>query len=379
MGSAASHASFATLPDDGVRGGISAFMKDLPAHARFFVGLEGLSTVADSVHRPVDVLAHGHVRAMLTQCALGTGVFVITLGVPMSTDEVPTSVLSRGFALGWSISEASASIFALPPTVATLYGYVLATSSILASMTKSKLLPAELGELHVRHLSHSKALVLTSLSSLALCSLAYGVPMLERTLYAIAMVYAACVYIASSYASLHMKRRFGQLQYTWSNPLGRAGAVFGALVWAILLLALLGFQDDSLFIAVVVLVSSALLSACYHLYAKHRQSLSPEEQHTLFFAHVAFRNKRRHHQRTKVMRFGMSGMSQMASLRSTGRHGMVGAAKGVPPLVEREKRSSVIMKAETSLNLNTEGDKWAMRRNVSSRSTDNLHATEEDR
>ncbi|OQR94251.1 Amino Acid-Polyamine-Organocation (APC) Family [Achlya hypogyna] len=266
----------------------SGFLTALPMHARFFIGVECISSFADSVAEPTGAIPRGQVRTMVSLVVLWGIVFVATVSIPSNIVlPAPVAFSTPGFALAFGLSASGASVLLLPAALGSIYGFVLCAANIVANLAKSKLIPRALGEPHKRYWTHPKALILASASSLSLCALSLGLPGLQRSLYNVALVYGMLVYAASCWAYVHLKRYFEHLKYPFRSPVGLAGTVFAMSVWTLTLLALLGFQDDSEFVAAVVAASIIILSGWYVAYSKHRQSLSPEEQRTLFFAHVA--------------------------------------------------------------------------------------------
>ncbi|KDO24831.1 hypothetical protein SPRG_09664 [Saprolegnia parasitica CBS 223.65] len=275
-----------------VVGGGVEFLRRLPFAAWFFVGIEALSTVCNVVPTPKEVIPLGQVACVLTLFALAVLVFTAAVGVAPDVMSITTdvAVLSRGYERILHLSPADAMMLSIPATFATIFGFVLAYSNILAAMASSHLLPVvltrQLGWSH----THPIATLLGSLLGFGMCFLVREFETLRDELFNIGMVLAFAAYAAQCVGYMYLKQRFAHLPRAFRSPLGVYGAFLSLTIWLVNIVSVLAFQDHVAYKLQVLAGLLLLQSIYYHMYAKHKQQMSEDERKVLFFAHVANAN-----------------------------------------------------------------------------------------
>ena len=185
----------------------------------------------------------------------------------------------------FGISSTMASLFTIPATYATAFGFIYAYGKLLIAMAESKLFPHWL-----QRRSHSGspgvALAAGSALSFLVCGLVYFVPGVDRHLFNICILNAFISYSAQCVGYIYLRTRFSNIKREFRSPLGIYGAVYCLLVSLLGAVSVIGFQDDNQVAFITVLCIVFLLTLYYFTYAKSRQTFSDEERKILFVAHV---------------------------------------------------------------------------------------------
>ena len=81
-----------------------------------------------------------------------------------------------------------------------------------------------------------------------------------------------------------MKVKMNKLKREFHSPFGITGAVFAGLVFLMGIISIIGFQDDNY--PMVFFIISLFSFSIYYQFIKNDQTLNPEEEKTMFVAHV---------------------------------------------------------------------------------------------
>ncbi|OQR95565.1 Amino Acid-Polyamine-Organocation (APC) Family [Thraustotheca clavata] len=294
--------SYSDIPSSSLtRGGSRGFFEALPVSAWFFVGIEALNTVSNVVNNPKEIIPAGQISCLGVLVISAILVFIVTLGLTPSIDDIisDVAVFNRGYQLMFNISPAQATMLSIPATFATIFGFILAYSNIIAAMSSSKLLPLILAAKQREDCSkHPYAALVGSIIGFGMCFLVDNFDTLRSELFNLCMTFAFTAYSAQCIGYVYLKHRFSHLTRSYRSPLGVVGAGYALTVWMINLVAVFGFQDNIIYKSEILLVLLVLLTMYYFGYAKYRQQMSEDEQKVLFFAHVANANdakRKKHH------------------------------------------------------------------------------------
>ncbi|CAK4710521.1 unnamed protein product [Aphanomyces euteiches] len=240
-----SYQTFSGGPAWRVRGDGEMFLQQLPMSAWLFVGNESINSVANVVVQPKKVLPGCQIASMLTLFATSIGVFFVAISMPPGVDKLQDElvVIRGGITTMFRTSDAVATILSIPATFATIFGFMFSYSSILSAMAASKLMPLQLAYLHPEHQTHPVAACAGSAVGLICCFLADAFPA-AFNLFNTSMIFGFAVNLAQC----------------WNHR----------------------------FITIV------LLTILYRLVVRAHQTLSPDEEKVMLFAHITKRNSSKH-------------------------------------------------------------------------------------
>ena len=190
-----------------------------------------------------------------------------------------------GFELMFGITDSTATLFTVPATYATAFGFIYAYGKLMQAMSASKLFPRWLRK-RSRTGSPYVAILCGSAFGYGVCLLVYFVPFVGLQLFNICILSAFVAYSAQCVGYIQLSTKFSSLPREFRSPLGIPGAVCSLLVWMLGAASIIGFQEDNQFAFIVVVCMIALLTVYYYAYAKSHQTFSEEERKILFVAHV---------------------------------------------------------------------------------------------
>ena len=177
------------------------------------------------------------------------------------------------------------SILSVPATFATAFGFMFMYGKIMMSMSNSKLLPAFLGYRHPTTRAPYMALIVGSIVSFGVALVCLYYPTFYNGSFNICILSASFDYIWQLGAFILLRTKYQTIKCDFLSPLGVYGAVWGMLVFALNIIAIVAFQVDQSALIVVAGIYAAL-TVWYFIYAKSRQSFSEEEKNTFFTIHV---------------------------------------------------------------------------------------------
>ncbi|OQR95561.1 Amino Acid-Polyamine-Organocation (APC) Family [Thraustotheca clavata] len=286
--------SYSDIPSTSLsRGSAHGFLEALPVASWFFVGIEALNTMSDVVNNPKTIIPSGQIWCLFVLVLSAILVFIITIGLTPDIDSIITDidVFNRGYQVMFNMSSANATMLSVPATFSTIFGFILAYSNIIAAMASSRLLPFILASKKRSACSkHPYATLVGSILGFGMCFLVDYFDTLRAELFNLCMTFAFTAYGAQCIGYVYLKHRFSHLPRAYNSPFGVVGAVYAFVVWMINLIAVLGFQENLLYKAQIVIAIFIMLTLYYFGHAKHHQKMSQDEQKVLFFAHVANAN-----------------------------------------------------------------------------------------
>ncbi|ETW01738.1 hypothetical protein H310_06343 [Aphanomyces invadans] len=336
-----------------VVGGFFQFMKVFPLGAWYFVGVESLNCLCGEVAEPRVTIPLGQVSCVLTLFASAVLVFVASIGTNPGMPAISTALspITLGFNNAFNTTDDVSMWFVLPATFATGQGFVQSYTKVVSAMAGSHLVPEVLHRKHPTLHTPVNAIVGVSTVSFALCFVDfYGG--LDTVLFNTCIFLGCISYLSQCVGYIYLKKNFRTMERKFRSPVGKAGAIYAILIWAITMLSIAGFQEDSQVSFALVIGVLASCSLYYAVYAKSRQKFSEEERKSLFFAHVAnHNNSKRSHLSSKRSSGKLNtvlkrlGLKRLATVAATPRPSTVGTSTTSPPAdlqggAAKKKRSS---------------------------------------
>ncbi|EQC25116.1 hypothetical protein SDRG_17011, partial [Saprolegnia diclina VS20] len=198
-------------------------LKLLPLYTHSFIGIDALSSFADHVQRPIDIVPVGQARGSYSVLIVSALVFASSTIVPPTTT---AGGLTRGFQEVLGIDESSAALVSLPLLIPAIGAFVLTSSNILTGLAKSSLVYRRLARPLLGYNCYPRTLVVCSLLSFGLAWLAQTIPVLGRNLYNVSFLFAMPTYMAHAYGFLYLGAKFPAHKRSFVSPLGRMAGVY---------------------------------------------------------------------------------------------------------------------------------------------------------
>ena len=188
----------------------------------------------------------------------------------------------------FNITDLQATIFSIPATYATAFGFIFSYGRLIVSMSESRLLPRILrlkwGD--GKSGTPSIAFIVGSGISYCICIMVYFFPVIEPYIFNVCILCAFGAYTSQFIGYINLRTRFADLPRIYRSPLGIFGALLGIVIFLLAAISVIGFQEDNQLALVIVVFIAILTSIYYFLVAKHQQKFSRDELKTLFNAHV---------------------------------------------------------------------------------------------
>ncbi|CAK4501161.1 unnamed protein product [Aphanomyces euteiches] len=181
-------------------------------------------------------------------------------------------------------------VLTLPSVLFTAATFALPASNILVAMAQSKLMPSKLATVHPRLHTNTNALLVIFAVSSVICPVFLYTELFSSIAYSMSLVFGLFSYSAQCAGFVYLRRHHHHMK--------RSSCLCDDRLWALHDLGLV--KDDDYIVLIGTTAIVVVLAAHYHIYAKHRQTLSDDE-HALFFAHVAkFNEKTKQSQATST-------------------------------------------------------------------------------
>ncbi|DBA05423.1 TPA: hypothetical protein N0F65_007585 [Lagenidium giganteum] len=286
------HVNFAVNADDPdyrFVDGISGFLRVLPLTCWFFVGVEALNLASDDVENPSEIIPFAQISCILTIFGLAVVVFFVTVALPPPGLTQVSKLLApfdNGFELIFQIHHSTATLWSIPAMYATTFGFMWGYGKLIAAMATSQLLPPSLATMS-RYGTPHVALISGACLSYLMGLCVYLNPSVQDSLYNVCITAAFMAYAGQCIGYISLKKLYPNIQSsTFHSPFGIYGAVFSLTIWIIGLISIIFFQERRglEFGAFMTLVTA--VSIFYYVYAKDRQSFSPQENKVFLVAHI---------------------------------------------------------------------------------------------
>ena len=196
--------------------------------------------------------------------------------------------LNKGFIMMFSssssgghapaLSQSMATLLSIPATYATAFGFIFSYGRVVYAMARSKLFPSFLARSYGAEEVPYAALILGSVFGYLLCLLVYFVPYVGTLLFNQCILAGFLAYVCQCGGYVWLKLQHGSMPRMYQSPLGIFGAVYAGLVFSVVTVAALFFQEDGYLALYIFATTLALYTLYYYGYARSRQQFSPEEK-----------------------------------------------------------------------------------------------------
>ena len=188
----------------------------------------------------------------------------------------------------FNITDLQATMFSIPATYATAFGFIFSYGRLMVSMSESRLLPRILRSKwgDGKSGTPSVAFIVGSGISYCICIMVYFLPILESYIFNVCILCAFGAYTSQFIGYIYLRTRFADLPRLYRSPLGIFGALLGIVIFFLAAISVIGFQEDNHLALAMVVFIAILTTMYYFLVAQHHQKFSRDELKTLFNAHV---------------------------------------------------------------------------------------------
>ncbi|TMW59860.1 hypothetical protein Poli38472_004929 [Pythium oligandrum] len=279
----------AVHPDMKLVGGFSGFMRVLPLGCWFFVGVEALSLASDQVEQPKRIVPLGQILCVVRLAISGIFVLFVTVSLSPGINVLSTEIapFDNGFEPLFNISHTKATILSLPATYATAFGFIWCYGKLIAAMATSHLLPVALSRFSSTSGAPYMALIFGSALSYIICLVKYFVPAISKHLFSICITAAFMSYTGQCIGYISLMKNYRNIKCShFHSPFGIGGALYSMSIWILCIISIIGFQGNGGEEIMVFGIVVALLTTYYYVWARKRQTFSPQENRIMLVAHV---------------------------------------------------------------------------------------------
>jgi L-asparagine transporter-like permease len=177
------------------------------------------------------------------------------------------------------ISVYGASAMSIPATYATGYGFIWAFGCVIHAMAESKLFPVYLQTCTTGPDKVPYMALLTGCGiGYAICVTTYFIPGVDKYIFNVCILSGFMAYVSQFYGYFIMKTRHASQEREFKSPLGLTGAFYGAIVFIIAAISVMGFQRDGHTAFLLFLGQVVICSLYYYFYARNKQCFSDDEK-----------------------------------------------------------------------------------------------------
>jgi ethanolamine permease len=268
-------------------GGMREFIRQVYLSTWFFVGVEGITIACQDVPNPKQNIPRGYLTCVWTLFFTAFGTFFVCVSLPPESKALPDLLvpLQMGYHLIFQIPIKLSILFTLPALYATAFGFMFFYGRQLRAMGNAGLVNPILGQSLPGYKTPFNGLLFGSIIGYAICLPCYFFPSFGGHLFQMSMLCCSMIYLSQFASYVVFKTLLGNIKREYESPLGIAGAIVGTLVFLLVMISIVFFQED--FYTLIAFVIFTLLSTIYYsLIVKDRQFFSIEEKTVLMAAHV---------------------------------------------------------------------------------------------
>ncbi|KAF0699576.1 Aste57867_9864 [Aphanomyces stellatus] len=266
----------------------------LPLVTNVFSGVESLTIVTGFAKDPAISIPRGSVLAIWTLVLLNVPMVFTVASLPpgLYATANATFVLDTGYQLGLGVSPTLAEWLILPSQLGIAFGYMIPYARLTQAMADSKLLPGCLCLQGQR--TTTRAMLIASALGYLLCLVSFLSPAFLASLLNQSLLAASTVYMALTYGFVLLRTSYKVESTRYNSPYGLFGAAFVWIVNSLVVISILGYQNDQGLAAACVFGYVVLCSLYYVRYCKASQTVSDEEYASVLkFSIMKFNKQRR--------------------------------------------------------------------------------------
>jgi ethanolamine permease len=269
------------------KGGMKEFIRQMYLSTWFFVGVEGITIACQDVPDPKRNIPKGYLTCVWTLFFTAFGTFFVCVSLPPESNYLANSLvpLQMGYHLMFHLSLKFSILLSLPALYATAFGFMFFYGRQLRAMGNAGLVNPIIGQSLPKSKTPFNGLLFGSVIGYCVCLPCYFFSSFGAYLFQLSMLCCTLIYISQFASYIVFKTILGNIKREYRSPLGVVGSVVGTIVFLLIMISIVFFQDD-FYTAIAFVVFTLLSSIYYYLYVKDRQFFSLEEKTVLMAAHV---------------------------------------------------------------------------------------------
>jgi ethanolamine permease len=263
------------------------FFQVMPVYCWMFVGVESLNLAAQAAVEPKRDVPRAYVASYITVlCIALATIFVACSVFPGSAGlRLFGLPLSFGYMLIFDVNLKQSLYFAIPAIYTSGFTFMYYYSSQVRAMGKSGLIGGCLGYDIPGLKTPVPALVFGAIIGF-LVGLRYQFypGLKDDNIFSISLIGAVLTYLSQFISFITFRLFYPTIKREFISPLGIAGAIYGMLIFGIVLITLLGLEKSPAIIAFAIYL--VVLLIYYFCVVRYHQTFSEEEKTVLFKAYL---------------------------------------------------------------------------------------------
>jgi ethanolamine permease len=273
--------------DQWFTGSALLFFQTMPVYCWMFVGVESLNLAAHDAVEPKRDVPRAYVGSYITVfCVALSTIFVAVSVFPGSAGlRLFGLPLSLGYMLIFDVNLKQSLYLAIPAIYTSGFTFMYYYSSQVRAMGKSHLIGGCLGYDVPGLKTPVPALVFGAIIGFLIgIRYQYYSGLKDDNIFSISLIGAVLTYLSQFISFITFRMFYPTIKREFISPLGIAGAVYGMLVFGIVLITLLGLEKSPAIIAFAIYLVALLIY--YFCVVRHHQTFSEEEKTVLFKAYL---------------------------------------------------------------------------------------------
>ena len=217
-------------------------------------------------------------------------VFAAGCQYPGATSEITSDifVMKYGFNNALGMSHQVSILLSIIPLYGSAFGFMFASKHQLHAMALSGMFPPILKGVDGPNRVPRVALYAAGITQF-LIYLIFWSQGVSTQIFMIATLAASCMYTAIFSGFITFRLKFGSMPRDFISPFGIPGAVLGIVIFLMVAISNIAFQNDTnnaILVVVTYFGFMGLMAMYYYLVVQHTQYFSPEEQKAFMKAYV---------------------------------------------------------------------------------------------
>jgi ethanolamine permease len=270
-------------------GGFSRFISILPFPAMIYIGVEALSMAAGETRFPKRDVPQSQMWLMRVLFFLSLIVVILVSSVGPGTQCTSFNIapLNPGLLLILNGNKVLVWFVSMPSICTTSFGFIWAYTKMIRALGESSFLPRIVVTKHAdvqKRIEYCAPLLLGAVPCFVL-NILMEFYKITDILLILGLLFAIVAYCAqcAGYLFLSTGGVLSVMPNSWHK---RVGAVFSILIWMVMMVGILGYQDKDHIVLAAFLLTVFAVTCYYYGYGKMRQTLSTEEKKYLYAMHL---------------------------------------------------------------------------------------------
>jgi ethanolamine permease len=272
--------------------GFSGFFRVLPYPAVIHIGIEALNMAANETRFPKRDVPFAQIVIMRLIFAFSMAIVFLVGSVSPGTQCMSFNVAPLNPALMLIVDDSKVLVWLLsmPAIYGTAFGFVWAYSKMIQALNESSFFPgcvmSSNADTQNRIQQHTPLLLGALLCFVINIAAEFSTDdKLDNLIMNLGMLFALVAYCSQCVGYLLLSSG-GTLELMPVSSYRRAGALFSIVIWILMAVGVMGYQDDEHLAAGIFGLCLLVISCYYYAYGKRKQTLSNEEKKYFYAIHM---------------------------------------------------------------------------------------------